>query len=360
MIEEIEKIQDISEETLLEEMLDKVSDEYDKREGSVIYNALAPAAAKLFETYITIEQVLVLAFPQTSEGEYLEKITAGEGVERILATSSVRHFEAGGESGEVEKGDRFFVDGIYFEADEDISIPGTFKATSEEKGKETAIYDPDTILPVEDITGLESIDLIEEHEDDVDGIDDESDEDLLDRYWSKIEDSPGPGNIADYKRWAKEVAGVGNVLVEPLWEGDGTIRIVILTPDGKQASNTLIEEVQELIDPDKEGIGEGKAPVSAKVTVDTAEVTDISATVPDLEVENGYTNEQVQDNIEKDLHEYLSEINPGGVVRIKEAVSVVINSSGVLDIGDLLLNDKRENISLGITELANLGEVKYP
>lgn len=352
--------EDVSEETLLDEMLDQISDEYDKREGSVIYNALAPAAAKLFETYITIEQVLVLAFPQTSEGEYLEKITAGEGVERTLATSSVRHFRAEGSDGSVVKGDRFFVDGTYFVADEEISIPGTFKAISEETGKETAIYDPDTVLPVEDIKGLESVELINKHENDNDGIDDESDESLLERYWAKIEDSPGPGNIADYKRWAKDVAGVGNVLVEPLWDGDGTIRIIILTPDGKQASKPLIEEVQELIDPNQEGIGEGKAPVGAKVTVDTAEVTNITVTVPDLEVENGYTDNQVHENIENALDKYLSEINPGGVVRIKEAVAVVINASGVLDIGDLSLNDKRDNILLDITELANLGGVDFP
>ncbi|MEN1969032.1 baseplate J/gp47 family protein [Lentibacillus sp. N15] len=351
----------ISPESLLEDMLDEVSDEYDKREGSVIFNALAPAAVKLFETYISLEQVLVLAFPQTSEGEYLEKITAGEGVERILATPSTRHFKAEGTDGEIEQGTRFFVDGIYFVAQKTVELPVTFKAISEEKGADTAIYDPDTILPVDaDIDGLESISMVSDHENDVDGIDDESDSSLLKRYWEKIENSPGPGNVADYIRWSKEIAGVGNVLVEPLWKGDGTIRVVILTPDGKQATPALIEEVQELIDPDSKGVGEGKAPVGAKVTVATAKVMYITATIPDLQIEQGYTADQVQSNIEDALHEYLSEINPGGVVRIKEAVSVVINASGVLDIGDILLNEKRENITLDITELANLGEVTYP
>lgn len=349
----------ISEETLLDEMLDEVSDEYDKREGSVIYNALAPAAAKLFEMYIALEQVLALAFPQTSEGEYLEKITAGDGVERILATPSTRHFQADGSNGQVTAGDRFFVDGIYFVAQETVEIPGIFKGISEERGSSTAVYDPDTILPVDDIEGLESVTMIKNHENDEDGIDDESDESLLQRYWEKVENSPGPGNVADYIRWAKEVPGVGNVLVEPLWDGDGTVRIVILTPEGKQASTSLIKEVQQQIDPESKGIGEGKAPVGAKVTVATAEITYVSATIPGLVIEQGYSLDQVKLNVEDALQNYLEKINPGGVVRIQEAGSVVINSPGVLDVGDLLLNGKRENIILDITELASLGEVNY-
>lgn len=350
---------DISPDSLLEEMLDSIDDDVDKREGSIVYNALAPAAGKLFELYTSLGQVLTLAFPQTSEAEYLEYITMSEGVERILATPSTRHFQAEGESGQVSEGDRFFVDNIYFVAQETISIPGVFRAISEETGSNTAVYDPDTILPVEDIDGLESVAIIPDHENDSDGIDDESDSALLQRYWEKVENSPGPGNISDYIRWAKEIAGVGNVLPEPLWNGDGTVRIVILTPDGKQASQSLINEVQELIDPGSKGIGEGRAPVGAKVTVATAEVTYISATIPDLVIEQGYSLEQVKSNIEEALGDYLSKINPGGVVRVREAVSVVINANGVLDTGDLLLDGSRDNITLDITELASLGEVTY-
>jgi uncharacterized phage protein gp47/JayE len=349
---------DITPDSLLEEMLDTIDDDIDKREGSIIYNALAPAAGKLFEMYTSLGQVLTLAFPQTSEAEYLEYITMSEGVERNLATPSTRHFQADG-SGQITEGDRFFVDDIYFVAQETIEIPGVFKAISEEVGSNTAIYDPDTILPVEDIDGLETLSIVMDHENDSDGIDDESDAALLQRYWEKVENSPGPGNISDYIRWAKEVPGVGNVLPEPLWNGDGTIRLVILTPDGKQAPQSLINEVQELIDPGSKGIGEGKAPVGAKVTVATAGVTYISATIPELSIEQGYTLEQVRSNVEEALSDYLSKINPGGVIRIQEAGSAIINALGVLDTGDLLLNGSRNNITLDITEFASLGEVTY-
>lgn len=348
----------ISFESIMEEMLDTVPDNMDKREGSIIYNALAPAAGKFYEAYISLAQVLVLMFPQTSEGEYLEMIVAEEGIRKNYATPSIRHFEATGSSGQITEGDRFFVDNIYFVAQETIDIPGVFKAQSEETGRETAIYNPQTILPVEDIEGLESISMIQ-HENDVDGLDDETDEALLQRYWERVRSSPGPGNNADYIRWAKEVPGVGNVLPEPLWKGPGTIRLVILTPDGKQAPQSLINEVQELIDPGSRGIGEGKAPPGAKVTVATADLLYVNVVIPGLVPEQGYSMEQVQLNATEALNNYLREINPGGVVRLREAESAIINAPGVLDMGDLLINGKRENLQLDIIQLVTLGEVSF-
>jgi len=346
-------------EVILQEMLDDVPDDMDKREGSIIYNALAPAAAKLAQKYASLDQVLVLGFPQTSEGEYLEMIAEEEGVIKNYATSSIRHFQTNGSSGQITEGDRFFVDEIYFVAKETINIPGVFKAESEERGRVTAIYNPETILPVEDIDGLESISMVYKHDDDVDGIDDESDESLLNRYWEKIENSPGPGNNADYIRWAKEVPGVGNVLPEPLWKGYGTVRVVILTPEGKQAPQSLVDEVQELIDPGARGLGEGKAPPGAKVTIATASITYITAEIPDLVAEQGYNMEQVRSNAKEALRNYLININPGGVVRIREAVGEIIRAPGVLDMGDLLINGSRNNLALDVIELVDLGEVIF-
>lgn len=345
-------------EVIIEEMLDEVPDDMDKREGSIIYNALAPAAAKLAQVYISLSQVLVLGFPQTSEGEYLEMIAEEEGVQRNYATPSIRHFQTSG-SGQITEGDRFFVDDIYFVAEETIEIPGVFRAKSEETGAMTAIYNPDTILPVESIEGLESITMVLNHENDIDGINEESDESLLRRYWERVENSPGPGNNSDYIRWAKEVNGVGNVLVEPLWKGEGTVRVVILNPEGKQAHPSLVEEVQELIDPGARGLGEGKAPPGAKVTVATAEVTQVTATIPSLVNEPEYNIEQVRVNAEEALRNYLRRINPGGIIRIREAVAEIIHAPGVLDMGDLLINGSRKNIELSVMELVDLGEVHF-
>jgi len=351
--------EDFTYEQILDELLESVPDDIDKRESSIIYSALAPAAAKISQLYIMFDRMLELAFPQTSEGEYLDKIVEEEGISRKKATPSIRHFQADGSNGQIMEGYRFFVDGIYFVAKETINIPGVFKAESEEVGSPTAIYNPENILPLDNIDGLESIYMLYKHPDDIDGIDEETDEQLLQRYWERVRNSPGPGNISDYVRWAKEVTGVGNVLVDPLWAGEGTVRLVILNQDGKEASQQLIEDVQQIIDPDSRGIGEGKAPVGARVTVTTASVKLLSVIIPNLKPDQGYTIEQARQNAQEALKNYLRSINPGGVIRVKEAEAEIINALGVLDIDDISIEGKRENIYLDINELVDLKEVLF-
>ena len=60
------------------------------------------------------------------------------------------------------------------------------------------------------------------------------------------------------------VEGVGAVKVFPLWNGRGTVKVVITGPDLTEAPEALVRKVQEYIDPEP-GMGKGKAPVGATV-----------------------------------------------------------------------------------------------
>ncbi|WP_342671705.1 baseplate J/gp47 family protein [Paenibacillus glacialis] len=69
-------------ENILERMLDRVPDGIDKREGSIIYDALAPAAVELAQAYIELDINSSLRFPDTATGEYLDRAIAWSGVAR--------------------------------------------------------------------------------------------------------------------------------------------------------------------------------------------------------------------------------------------------------------------------------------
>lgn len=58
---------------VMERMLDRVPADIDKRENSVIWNALAPAAAELAQSYIWLDTVLELVFADTAQGEFLDR-----------------------------------------------------------------------------------------------------------------------------------------------------------------------------------------------------------------------------------------------------------------------------------------------
>lgn len=76
-------------EALMERMLDRLPDDIDKRENSVIWNALAPAAAELAQSYIWLDQVFELVFADTAQGEFLDRRAAEVGIERKPATKAV-------------------------------------------------------------------------------------------------------------------------------------------------------------------------------------------------------------------------------------------------------------------------------
>ena len=74
-------------ETLLNRMLDKIPDTEDKREGSIIYDALAPAAAEMAQMYLVLKNNIDLVFVDTAVEEYLDKLSKQVGLTRKEATT---------------------------------------------------------------------------------------------------------------------------------------------------------------------------------------------------------------------------------------------------------------------------------
>ncbi|MGE5704735.1 MAG: baseplate J/gp47 family protein, partial [Clostridia bacterium] len=72
-------------EQKLQEMLDRVPVGLDKREGSIIYDALAPIALQLWMEEMKLRQILEQAFAVKAEGVYLDHIADDHGLKRIPA-----------------------------------------------------------------------------------------------------------------------------------------------------------------------------------------------------------------------------------------------------------------------------------
>lgn len=89
----------------------------------------------------------------------------------------------------------------------------------------------------------------------------ESDEDLRQRYFEATNEKTFAGNLADYKKKTKEIAGVGAVKVTPIWQGGGTVKLTILDSNYNKASKQLIDIVQNEICPNKDQSGIGLAPI---------------------------------------------------------------------------------------------------
>jgi uncharacterized phage protein gp47/JayE len=348
---------DKTSDNILASMLAKVPDSLDKREGSIIYDALAPAAIELEGTYTELDNVLERGFVDTATDEDLELRTKEQGVERKPAATTIRFLQCDGPKGKIEAGKRFLVDDVYFVVRETISIPGSVKIESEEAGSHTVVDYNAEVLSLEGIDGLERASLVFEHSEDFNGVDAESDEDLRQRYYVTVRRTPGSGNIDDYVFWCGEVVGVGKVIVQPLWDGPGTVKITILDSNGDPASPGLVSNVKEYLDP-IDGSGMGKAPIGAHVTVEAAMPTVVNI-IANISVDGTKTVEDIEDEFELNINKYFTTLLIGTTrtLILKKVGAVLVNTTGVSDYEGILLNGANANIILGINEIPRLGTV---
>lgn len=99
-------------EAILQRMLDRVPADIDKREGSIIYDAMAPAALELAQMYVEMDINANLMFADTASGDYLDKAVSWSGVSRKPATEAQirgRFYDSAGSAMDVPAGSRFSV-----------------------------------------------------------------------------------------------------------------------------------------------------------------------------------------------------------------------------------------------------------
>lgn len=81
------------------------------------------------------------------------------------------------------------------------------------------------------------------------GADVESDEAYRERILLVLSSPQGAGTITDYKQWALAYAGVGFVSVEPLWDGAGTVRVMVTDVNNDPVGGTIVSGLKNLLDP---------------------------------------------------------------------------------------------------------------
>lgn len=348
-------------EYLLNRMLDRVSNDIDKREGSIIHDALAPAAAELAQMYAELEVNNNLSYADTATGNYLSRRTAELGVERNPATKAQRQglFYGSNEAlMDVPLESRFSIGSLIYAVTEKIST-GIFQMKCETAG--TAGNEQfGTMLPIEYIDGLVRAELADVL---VPGEDEESDDDLRERYFDGLENQAFGGNIADYKEKTNSLDGVGGTKVFPVWNGGGTVKLVIIDSTYNKPSPTLVDTVQTAIDPvQNQGQGLGLAPIDHIVTVEGVTETTVDIETS-LTFEEGYTWVDVQPNFEAAINEYFAELNKTWedssnlVVRISQIETRALNVTGILDIQNTKINTLAQNLVLSDVAIPVLGTV---
>lgn len=345
-------------EYILQRMMARVVEQYpnlDSREGSIIFNALAPAAVELAIQYTELDNVLSESFVDTASREYLllacEQI--GMNTNSFIESAGVHKAQF---NVKVAIGSRWNCDLYNYTVTEYIGLENaryTYQVVCETAGIEPNKATGDLTPITESPSGLSYAKLVECL---VEGEDEATDETIRTAYRNFITSSTTDGNIAQYERWCNEYDGIGNSQVIPLWNGANTVKLCILSASNRAASDELIAEFQEYIDPGVSGMGDGKAPIGAFVTVDTATEVPINM-VAEITLESGYTDTTP---INEALTKYFAEkALKSRVVPYMTIGAVILGVEGVSSISNLTLNGKASDIVIDAEQIPVLGTTNW-
>lgn len=350
--------ENITEEAIRKRMLDRVSNAYDKREGSIIYDALAPTALEHKNMYISLDEVLNESFIDTMSLPYLKRKGEEMGVKYKYASQAIVKLQT---NVDIRIGSQFTCNDLTFTTTQKISN-FVYYATCDTVGSEANLCVGDVIM-TENHPNLTEAKIIELS---VEGEDDEETETYRNRLLANMSTDEFGGNKADYKAKVGSINGVGGVKVYSgrEWNGGGTVKVVFTTSSFKTPSQTLIDQVQTEIDPETNGgEGIGIAPIGHVVTCIGADTLTVNITADFTFLDESYYLESCIENMQKAIDDYFTKLNEkwedlnNMTVRIADIISILMDVEGVLDVQNVRLNGSTNNLLVDKDSLVARGTI---
>ncbi len=349
--------EDCTYERILNRMLSRVPSDLDKREGSVIYDAVAPAAVELQLMYIELDNIINEMFANTASREYLIRRGAERGLAPKEATAAILRGEFSPPEIDV-LGKRFNLEELNYSVISKIS-DGVYELECETSGS-IGNEKLGRITPIEHIEGLKSAVLTEVL---VYGEDEEETENFRQRYYDSINNLAFGGNVADYKEKVGAMEGVGGVRVYRAddWLGAGTVKVIITSSENTAPTKELVNRVKEELDPaDYTGDGIGLAPIGHQVTVMGAESFAVNV---ELTITVRANADNIKETVKNAVRGYIESINKTwesdktSKIYISGIIADVKAVAEVIDVYDVKLNGAESNLVITGDYVAAAGEI---
>lgn len=334
---------------ILERINNELPDRYAKDAGSFTYDMTAAFAEEFANAYDEIDEVERQSHPSTATGDKLGELVKNYGMEGYKnATKSSGTVTMRGDAGAVAPaGTKVAAGNVIFSTTDEVTadadgtvIVGIVADVAGSQGNVRAGTINRFPVTIPGFIGITNANAT------TGGSDAETTEQLRERWYEYIAHPVVSCNKWWYIATAKEVDGVGDAKCIPLWNGNGTVKVVIVDMQKSIATATLIQTVQDYIE-DRQDIG-------ATLTVTTATEKQITVSCH-LVADAG-----VDTTVTAALESYLKDVSfAEGYISYAEIGRIIKSTDGVTDYTDLLVNGSRDNIAIADTEIAVLGGVDY-
>lgn len=354
------------EATIKARAIGNIPDGWRVEEGDFTRDMVIPIVPEVLQLQINQDVILNNAFASTAAGPYLEEKVAEVGLTRNVATVASGTLTITGSIGVVIPAGHVINTIVLDNEGEPISVTTDLETTFAVDGdlivavtttKTGAIMNVPAgaqwvMYPsIAGISQLTQVDPLQF------GQDEESDESLFSRYQIKSTQPVLSGNKAAYISWATERPGVGAAKVLGIWSGPGTVKVLLVDTVGRPVSSAVVTDVQTYIDPNQDAKGDGKAPMGAIATIESAVDLDINIDGT-VTLAGGSTIEQVKTDVNTRTQIYLDSIPFDGVGRevlYTQIATVLGTSPYILDYTLLTVNGGTVNVPLAYEEVAIVG-----
>lgn len=343
--------EDKTPEGIKQEILEAIDADIDIREGSYTNDIVSPVALELWKYYQMFNEVLPIVYVDDTSGEYIDKKCAMYGITRKAGdkAQAVMHF-TGTAGTSIPQGKVFITpDNLEFEMLEAVTLTdgtGSGIAQAVEEGAEYNVAAGTIAGQYENISGLDTV-----TNDAADGgVDPETDAALVERLYDYLQKPATSGNVYHYEQWAKEVPGVGAAKVTPLWDGEGTVRVLIVDQDRQPVTDKVVTDCAAHI--------ETQRPIGADVTVQSAAGKPLNIYAK-VRLESSTLPATVQAAFAESLDAYVKQIAfVKYEVLYNRVAFMLLDIDGVIDYDILTINGGTSNVTIGPLEVPVLGTVE--
>ena len=335
-------------EVIKNRTLDNINLDLDKREGSILNTLASANAMSLAKAYIDMGDLISLGLIEDTFDAYLDKRVNEFGVYRKEGSKAIGEIKVTGKEGTVlENGTSFLYNDLKFIMLNDVTIgelDDICYVEAEEVGYKYNLSSNSNFTLTEANNNIESL---TNEKDFTGGVDVETDEDLRKRFVKVVNNPSTSGNKAHYEEWALEVNGVGRAIVYPLWNGNGTVKVMIVGNDNKPVDEDIINNTKLHI--------EENMPIGCQLTITTPTSLNVNI-VASVELKEGYEVSEIKEEFESKLNEYLKTVTTELVY--SKVYGILVNLLGVGDITSLNINDNTSNITIAEDKIINISTVE--
>lgn len=311
------------------------------------------AAYEIWRFYEQMRKMLPIAFVDETSGEYLVERCREYGIERKAAGSAEVLLTFTGQANTAIPAGTAAVtaSGLEFDTLEDVEIraEGTAEVAAR-AAQPGAAYNVEAGRVNRLLTAMQGVAAVSNLDAATGGYDAETDAALYARLSAFRCEPATSGNIHQYEQWALEVDGVGAARAIDLWNGPGTVKVVL-------AGNGL-EPVDETVRAAAAAYIESKRPAGPAVTAESAEAVVINIAVA-VELDVSATVQSVQAALRSALTDYLHGLAfRSSTVVLQRVAYLLMGIDGVIDHDPPTMNGGTVNVPLTETQVPVLGTVE--